>query len=248
MMWSLTYLGSPCPASSRSFSFACAISRATTMVPERERRVLIGYLLSSASTSFIGRLTSILTTLAESLSSFTSGRYLDGSVSSFSRNTPSLVIFPLACLSAEHDTPKPTGHEAPCLGRRTTRTSWQKYLPPNCAPMPIFWHCSWILLSHSRSRNALPPSFPLVCSSSRYLVLASFTVLSVCSALRPPTTRAMWYGGHADVPNIFTFSSMNSVSEAGFSSALVCWKRKVLFAEPPPLARYKNLYSSPLVA
>jgi hypothetical protein len=39
------------------------------------------------------------------------------------------------CRSAEHDTPMPTGHDAPWRGRRITRTSWQKYLPPNCAPM-----------------------------------------------------------------------------------------------------------------
>ena len=30
----------------------------------------------------------------------------------------------------------PTGSDAPCRGSRITRTSWQKYLPPNCAPMP----------------------------------------------------------------------------------------------------------------
>ena len=30
-----------------------------------------------------------------------------------------------------NDTPTPTGHDAPCLGSRTTRTSWQKYFPPN---------------------------------------------------------------------------------------------------------------------
>ena len=31
------------------------------------------------------------------------------------------------------------GSEAPWRGRRMTRTSWQKYLPPNCAPTPICW-------------------------------------------------------------------------------------------------------------
>mmetsp|Transcript_25828 Transcript_25828/g.61246 ORF Transcript_25828/g.61246 Transcript_25828/m.61246 type:complete len:200 (+) Transcript_25828:915-1514(+) len=199
------------------------MSRATTMVPVRERRVLMGYLVSMFSTSFIGLLTSTLTTWSESLSSLISGRYLLGSISSCSRNTPSPVIFAFACLSAEQETPKPTGHEAPCLGRRTTRTSWQKYLPPNCAPIPIFWQSSLILASHSRSRKARPPALPLVWSSSRYLVLASFTVLSVCSALRPPITSAMWYGGQAAVPRVLTFSSMNSVSDVGFSSALVCW-------------------------
>ncbi len=30
----------------------------------------------------------------------------------------------------------PTGQEAPWRGRRITRTSSAKYLPPNCAPMP----------------------------------------------------------------------------------------------------------------
>ena len=30
----------------------------------------------------------------------------------------------------------PTGQEAPWRGRRMTRTSWAKYLPPNWAPMP----------------------------------------------------------------------------------------------------------------
>ena len=28
------------------------------------------------------------------------------------------------------------GNEAPWRGRRIARTSWQKYLPPNCAPTP----------------------------------------------------------------------------------------------------------------
>ena len=50
--------------------------------------------------------------------------------------TPSLVIFPLICRSAEQETPKPTGQDAPCPGRRITRTSWQKYFPLNCAPNP----------------------------------------------------------------------------------------------------------------
>ena len=31
----------------------------------------------------------------------------------------------------------PTGQLAPWRGRRMTRTSWQKYLPPNWAPMPM---------------------------------------------------------------------------------------------------------------
>ena len=33
---------------------------------------------------------------------------------------------------------------------------------------------------------------------------AILTVLMVWSALRPPMTSAMWYGGHAEVPSVFT--------------------------------------------
>eukprot|EP00438_Fugacium_kawagutii_P024855 Skav207482 [mRNA] locus=scaffold2519:8734:10009:+ [translate_table: standard] len=64
-----------------------------------------------------------------------SGIYFAGSVSSFSRKTPSSVIFAFACRSAEHETPIPMGQEAPWRGSRTTLTSCKKY-PPNCAPMP----------------------------------------------------------------------------------------------------------------
>jgi hypothetical protein len=38
----------------------------------------------------------------------------------------------------------------------------------------------------------------------RYLVEASLTVFNVWSALRPPITRAMWYGGQAEVPSVLT--------------------------------------------
>ena len=65
------------------------------------------------------------------------GEILRRIASSSSRNTPSLVIFPQAWRSAEHETATPMGHEAPWRGKRITRTSWQKYLPPNCAPMPV---------------------------------------------------------------------------------------------------------------
>ena len=58
-----------------------------------------------------------------------SGMYCAGSVSSCSRNTPSAVILPRACRSAEHETASATGQEAPCRGSRITRTSWQKYFP-----------------------------------------------------------------------------------------------------------------------
>lgn len=64
------------------------------------------------------------------------------------------------CLSAEHDTPIATGQEAPCRGKRTTLTSWQKYLPPNCAPMPSFLVNSSTCCSSFVSRKPRPCSLP----------------------------------------------------------------------------------------
>ena len=96
-----------------------------------------GSACSSARISSIGRLRSMRTTSSSARSSsVTSGRKRAGSASSCSRNTPSAVILPSAWRSAEHDTAMATGHEAPWRGSRMTRTSWQKYLPPNWAPMP----------------------------------------------------------------------------------------------------------------
>ena len=66
----------------------------------------------------------------------------------------------MICRSALHDTPMPTGSDAPCRGSRITRTSWQKYLPPNCAPMPMVRVSSSTFCSISRSRNAWPALLP----------------------------------------------------------------------------------------
>src|SRR5258708_6029370 len=65
-------------------------------------------------------------------------------------------------IPAEHETPKPIGSEAPWRGRRMTRTSWQKYLPPNCAPTPSDCVIRSTCLSMSRSRKAWPSSEPWV--------------------------------------------------------------------------------------
>jgi len=53
---------------------------------------------------------------------------------------------------------------------------------------------------------------------------------------------AIWYGGQADVPIDLRFVSKNSINDLGFNKALVCWYKNVLLADPPPLAKYKNLY------
>ena len=70
-------------------------------------------------------------------------------------------------------------------------------------------------------------------------------VLSAYSALVPPTTIARWYGGQAAVPSEPIFSVRKAAMLASFSTALVCWYRKDLFADPPPLAISRNLYSAP---
>ena len=59
------------------------------------------------------------------------------------------------------------GSDAPCRGSRTIRTSWQKYLPPNCAPMPRFWVSLWTSASSAVSRMAWPDRSPSVGSPSR---------------------------------------------------------------------------------
>ena len=100
------------------------------MVPVREMAVVTGYLESVARVASIPSSRSISTPL-NFQSWYFSGINWPGLVSSFSRKIPSLVIFAFAWRSAEHDTPRPTGHDAPWRGRRITRTSWAKYLPPN---------------------------------------------------------------------------------------------------------------------
>ena len=71
------------------------------------------------------------------------------------------VILPSAWRSAEHDTAMATGQDAPWRGRRMTRTSWQKYLPPNWAPMPKPWVSASTSASSSRSRKPWPSGEPV---------------------------------------------------------------------------------------
>ena len=151
------YCGMSSPASRRSWILACAMSRATTSGPVSESRVLTGCCESVWRISDIGRFRSIRTTSsseADRASSVVSGRYFAGSVSSCSRKTPSAVILPSAWRSAEQETAIATGQEAPWRGSRTTRTSWQKYFPPNCAPIPK--DCVSLKTSSSSSRSRKP--------------------------------------------------------------------------------------------
>ena len=117
----------------------------------------------------------------------TSGRNRAGSVSSCSRKMPSRVILPSAWRSAEHDTAIATGQLAPWRGRRTIRTSWQKYLPPNWAPIPVCWASAQHLAPRARRRGtrgrAASPS-SAACRGSASM--ASFAVSTANSADVPP--------------------------------------------------------------
>mmetsp|Transcript_98253 Transcript_98253/g.273297 ORF Transcript_98253/g.273297 Transcript_98253/m.273297 type:complete len:203 (+) Transcript_98253:595-1203(+) len=200
------------------------MSRATMMVPVSDSRVLMGYFVSTFRTSFIGWFRSIFTASPPRLAIGPAcSRKRPGFLSSSSMNTPWSVIFARTWRSALQETPMPTGQEAPCRGIRMTRTSWTKYLPPNCAPIPKPWHIVRIFSSHLVSRYARPWSFPVCGRSSRYRADASFTVFRQSSAERPPMTMARWYGGHADVPKVTTFSAMKASKDFGFSKAFVCW-------------------------
>ena len=92
---------------------------------------------------------------------YSSGMRRPGSRSSSSTKMPSRVIFALTLRSAEHDTPIPTGHEAPCRGRRMTRTSWAKYFPPNWAPIPSLYASSSSLLLQLQIAERLAVLVPL---------------------------------------------------------------------------------------
>jgi Kef-type K+ transport system membrane component KefB len=138
---------------------------------------------------------------------------------------PSAVILPRAWRSAEHDTATATGHEAPWRGSRTTRTSWQKYFPPNWAPMPKPWVRASTSASSSRSRNPWPSSEP---TGGQAVEVAGRRVLGrLQRVLRRGAADhdARWYGGHAAVPSVRSFSSSHRSSDDRFSSALVSWNR-----------------------
>ena len=154
--------------------------------PVSINRVATGYLLNIARTSSIGLFKSIGTASSSVSRGF--DKYFAGSVSSISRKIPSLVIFAFIFLSALQLTPSPIGHDAPCLGRRITLMSWQKYFPPNWAPIPRPRDISRSSASSSRSLNACPNSFPLEGRLSRYPAEASFTVFKVSSTEVPPIT------------------------------------------------------------
>ena len=54
-------------------------------------------------------------------------------------------------------------------------------------------------------------------------------------------TMARWYGGHAAVPSVSTFSFRNASMRSRVRIDGVAWNRNALLAEPPPLAMNRNL-------
>ena len=106
----------------------------------RTRKHHLALLLLNSSKVFkisdIGLFKSICVTGTDA-SSRLAGKNRAGFSSNFSRKIPFLFILALIFRSAEQLTPKLTGHDAPCRGKRITRTSWTKYFPPNWAPILV---------------------------------------------------------------------------------------------------------------
>ena len=139
------------------------MSRATMIVPFRLTRVDTGYFVNSAHTASIPLSRSISMPFAPSPGlRYSSGINSLGLVSIFSNQIPSLLILALMLRSAEQLTPIPIGQLAPWRGKRMTRISCARYLPPNCAPSPILCASSRSLASRSMSRKARPVSSPVV--------------------------------------------------------------------------------------
>ena len=99
------------------------MSLATINEPDSNNLVFIGCLVKTERMSSILLLRLIFIVFSESSFLFISGKYFAGFFSSFSINTPLLFILANTCLSAEHETPMPIGHEAPCLDSLITLTS-----------------------------------------------------------------------------------------------------------------------------
>ena len=121
----------------------------------------------------------------------------------------------------------PTGQEAPWRGSRITRTSWQKYLPPNWAPMPNCWRELQHLgleLEVAEAAPELVARRSAACRGSG--PTRSFAVFSANSADVPPMTTARWYGGQAAVPSSAQLLvEERAAGSRGLSSALVSWNR-----------------------
>ena len=109
---------------------AWAVSRATMSVPVIARRVLTGW--SSGGSGFSWPMRSMVTGGAAGVPV---GREVSRRVgSSCSTKMPSWVILPRLAVGRAGDAD--ADGNAAWRGRRTTRASWEKYLPPNSAPMP----------------------------------------------------------------------------------------------------------------
>ncbi len=136
----------------------------------------------------------------------------------------------------------PTGQEAPWRGRRTTRTSWAKYLPPNCAPMPsLLRRLEQPLLELEVAEGLAVARCPRSAARrSTWSTRASPSSWSG-SAEVPPMTNARWYGGQAAVPRYFIFSTRNFSSFSGVSSALVSWKSMRLVGRAAALGDEEEL-------
>ena len=141
-----------------------------------------------------------------------------------------------------------TGHEAPWRGSRTTRTSWQKYLPPNCAPMPNSCVSSKTSFSSSTSRNAwaaIEPSVGSAVEIVRGRVLGGLQRELRRRAADHDREVVRRAGRSAERAQLLVEEVEHRL---GVEDALVSWYRNDLLADPPPLAMKRNLYGALLRA
>ena len=181
------------PASSRSCSLAWAMSRATTNGPVSETRVFTGYFDSVARMSSIGRLRSIFTTSPPRMPSVVSGRYCAGSC---------LQLLEEDALAGDLRLDLAVGRAATrrcrSAGRAVPRQPDHPHVVAEIlaaelrADAEVLGQLVRTSASSSGSRKAWPDSLPVVGRVSSYLVLASFTVFRLVSALVPPMTIARW--------------------------------------------------------
>ncbi len=190
----------PSPASSRSLILACAMSRATTIGPVSDEPRLHRVLRERGADLAHRPVEVDLHDLAVEIVVGDLGQVLARDRSrAASRNTPSRgdLAERLAVGRARHRDARPgTTRRGAAAG--STRTSWQKYLPPNCAPMPNCRVSSSTCCSSSTSRKPRPSCVALGRAARRG---SAPTRASRSSArTRPTCRRSRPRGGTAGTP------------------------------------------------
>ena len=150
------------PASRRSLILAWAMSRATTIVPVSMTRV-VDRVAATARRDLVHRPVEVDATVI-GVSEVVPRRPRGGSapdrVSSCSRNTPSLVILPSACRSAEQDTAIADRARGAVAGEADDAHVVAEVLAAELGADAVVCESFSTCCSRSRSRNAWPPGDP----------------------------------------------------------------------------------------